>query len=156
MDNNTIGRHRGHYLAHLIDYFESQPGVRALHVTAICALPDNPDAPLLFDAPVDKINPDSGAFTANVVHSAVGYRNFTDKGLACAMRINGRETQMVIPYGAIVQFAAFDQGMSLIAGELFTFIPPISETRADTPSESAPASASTASANVVSLADRKR
>lgn len=67
MEHNTFFKTKGAYLEQWVNFYEAQLTPRAINIVAVAIMSKDPDAPLLFDVPVDMVDAQKGTDRKSVV-----------------------------------------------------------------------------------------
>jgi hypothetical protein len=102
----------------MLNEAENSKDVSLIHLTALACDPNEPDSPLLWNAPVDKIQP-NGCITVSIGVAACGARHFDEHEMLISVRFNGVEHNLTIPYSLITSFVAFNNTHEALIGEGF-------------------------------------
>lgn len=141
----------------VIEAMENNPETRIINAAVLVVDPSDVNAQPFIDVPMDKVN-EGGIITLNISLTATGYRSFGETEMNVAIRFNGQERQLSVPYSLIIGLAALSGQNGLLSAENlsafkpYTPITKVPSANAEMESEEA---ASSAGGNVVSLFSKK-
>jgi hypothetical protein len=102
----------------MLNEAENSKDVSLIHLTVLACNPNEPNSPLFWNAPVDKVQP-NGCITLSIGVGACGARHFNEYEMLISVRFNGVEHNLEIPYSLIASFVAFNNAQEALIGEGF-------------------------------------